>query len=44
LASAGRNPDAIKVWQTIAAKETSPLAPEAKLRIGELSAAPAKGG
>ena len=43
LADAGKNPDAIKVWQTIASHETSPLAPEAKLRIGELKAAPAKG-
>jgi predicted negative regulator of RcsB-dependent stress response len=43
LTAAGKNPDAIKVWQAIAAHETSPLAPEAKLRLGELSAAPAKG-
>jgi len=43
LTAAGKNPDAIKVWQTIASHETSPLAPEAKLRLGELNAAPAKG-
>lgn len=44
LALAGKKPDAIKVWQTIAARENSPLAPEARLRLGELTAAPAKGG
>ena len=44
LMSGGKKADALKVWQAIAARETSPLLNEAKLRIAELSVEPAKGG
>ncbi|HKS07166.1 MAG TPA: tetratricopeptide repeat protein [Gemmatimonadaceae bacterium] len=43
LASAGKPAEALRIWQEIAAREGSPLIAEARLRIGELTAAPAKG-
>ena len=43
LTSAGDKAGALKLWQAIAAKELSPLAGEARLRIGELTAVSAKG-
>jgi predicted negative regulator of RcsB-dependent stress response len=43
LTSAGDKAGAIKLWQAIAANELSPLAGEARLRLGELMAASAKG-
>jgi predicted negative regulator of RcsB-dependent stress response len=43
LMSGGDKVGALKLWQAIAARELSPLAGEAKLRIGELSAVSAKG-
>jgi predicted negative regulator of RcsB-dependent stress response len=43
LTSAGKKPEALKIWQQLAARETSVKANEAKLRIGELTATPAKG-
>ena len=43
LASAGKPAEALRIWQTIAAREASPLIAEARLRIGELTASPAKG-
>lgn len=43
LAAAGKKDAALALWRAIAARETSPLAGEAKLRIAELSAVPAKG-
>ena len=43
LMSAGDKAGALKLWQGIAANELSPLAGEARLRIGELSAVSAKG-
>jgi predicted negative regulator of RcsB-dependent stress response len=43
LAAAGKKDAALEIWRAIAARETSPLAGEARLRIAELSATPAKG-
>lgn len=43
LALAGKKDQALELWRAIAARETSPLAGEARLRIAELSAVPAKG-
>ena len=43
LTAAGKKQEALELWRAIAARETSPLAGEAKLRIAELSATPAKG-
>lgn len=43
LADGGKRTEALKIWQGIAAREDSPLAPLAKVRVGELTAAPAKG-
>jgi predicted negative regulator of RcsB-dependent stress response len=43
LASAGKPAEALRIWQEIAAREGSPLIAEARLRIGELTAAPARG-
>jgi predicted negative regulator of RcsB-dependent stress response len=43
LAASGKKEEALELWRAIAARETSPLAGEAKLRIAELSATPAKG-
>jgi predicted negative regulator of RcsB-dependent stress response len=43
LAAAGKKDAAIELWRAIAARETSPLAGDARLRIAELSVTPAKG-
>jgi len=43
LAAAGKKDEALKIWKAMADDETNPFSAEAKLRIGELSAAPAKG-
>ncbi len=40
--AAGKKAEALRIWQALAARETSPLANEAKLRIGELSAVAAR--
>jgi tetratricopeptide (TPR) repeat protein len=42
LMTAGRRAEALVIWQELAKDPTSPFALEAKLRIGELTAAPAK--
>lgn len=42
LGSAGKKDDARKIWEELAAKVDSPMSGEAKVRLGELSAAPAK--
>ncbi len=42
LMSAGKRAEAMAIWQDLSKDETSPFALEAKLRIGELEAAPAK--
>ncbi len=42
LAEAGKRTEALKIWTELAAKPDSPLASEAKIRVGELSAAAAK--
>lgn len=42
LMTAGRRAEALAIWQELAKDPTSPFALEAKLRIGELTAAPAK--
>jgi predicted negative regulator of RcsB-dependent stress response len=42
-ADAGKKDEAIRLWQEIAAKPNNPLANEARIRLGELSAAPAAG-
>ena len=44
LTSAGKKAAALALWRSIAARETSPYATEAKLRIAELTATPAKAG
>lgn len=38
---AGDRANALKAWQTLAEREGAPLADEARVRVGELSAAPA---
>jgi predicted negative regulator of RcsB-dependent stress response len=38
LASAGNKSEALRIWEAIAAREASPYAPEAKLRVAELKA------
>ena len=43
LNAAGKRDEALKIWQAMAADENNPFSAEAKLRIGELSAVPAKG-
>jgi predicted negative regulator of RcsB-dependent stress response len=43
FSAAGKKDAALDIWRAIAARETSPLASEARLRIAELSATPAKG-
>ena len=40
---AGKKDEALKIWREMAADENSPFGAEAKLRIGELTAVPAKG-
>ena len=42
LTSAGKRAEALAIWEDLAKDETSPFALEAKLRIGELEAQPAK--
>jgi hypothetical protein len=42
LMSAGKRADALAIWEDLAKDEKSPFALEAKLRIGELEATPAK--
>ena len=42
LALAGKKDEALKIWQDLSVKLESPVLAEAKLRVGELSAAPAK--
>jgi predicted negative regulator of RcsB-dependent stress response len=42
LGSAGKKAEALALWEQIAARDASPLLAEARLRIGELSAAPAR--
>lgn len=39
-ATGGQTAKALTIWQALAADEQSPMAPEARLRIGELSAKP----
>lgn len=41
LMSAGKRTEALAIWQALAERDASPLANEARLRVGELSAAPA---
>jgi predicted negative regulator of RcsB-dependent stress response len=43
-ADAGKKDEAIRLWRQIAAKPRSPLANEARIRLGELTATPAGGG
>ncbi|MBV6520972.1 MAG: hypothetical protein MNPFHGCM_01092 [Gemmatimonadaceae bacterium] len=43
LAAAGKRDEALKIWKAMADDETNPFSAEAKLRVGELSAVPAKG-
>lgn len=40
LASAGKKVDAVRIWEAIAARDASPYAPEARMRLAELKAAP----
>jgi len=42
LTSAGKMAEALKIWQTIAEREASPFSGEARLRVGELTAAAAQ--
>lgn len=42
LTSAGKKAEAQKLWEELAAKTDSPLSGEAKVRLGELTAAPIK--
>jgi hypothetical protein len=42
LTSAGKKAEAQKLWEELAAKTDSPLAGEARVRLGELTAAPVK--
>ena len=42
LTAAGKKAEALKVWEELAAKFDSPMAGEARIRIGELTAAPVK--
>ncbi len=42
-ADAGRKDEAIRLWQPIAAKPGHPMANEARIRLGELTATPASG-
>jgi TolA-binding protein len=41
LQVAGKNDDAKKIWEELASRPDSPSTAEAKVRLGELSAAPA---
>ncbi len=43
LNASGKKDEALKIWKAMAADENNPFSAEAKLRIGELSAVPAKG-
>ena len=43
LKAAGKKDEALKIWKDMAADENNPFSAEAKLRIGELTAVPAKG-
>ena len=40
LAAAGKKAEALKIWEELAAKTDSPMSGEAKIRVGELTAAP----
>ena len=40
--AAGKRADAAKIWAELSEKVDSPMANEAKIRLGEVSAAPAK--
>jgi predicted negative regulator of RcsB-dependent stress response len=42
LAAAGKRAEAAKIWTELAAKPDSPMASEAKVRVGELTATSAK--
>jgi predicted negative regulator of RcsB-dependent stress response len=42
LMAAGKRAEALAIWEDLAKEESSPFALEAKLRIGELEATPAK--
>lgn len=42
LTAAGKKAEAQKIWEGLAARVDSPMAGEAKIRLGELSAAPIK--
>jgi hypothetical protein len=42
LTVAGKKDEARKIWEALAAKPDSPMAGEARIRMGELSAVPAK--
>jgi predicted negative regulator of RcsB-dependent stress response len=42
LAAAGKRTEALKVWESLAAKPDSPMAGEARIRMGELGVVPAK--
>jgi predicted negative regulator of RcsB-dependent stress response len=44
LTSAGNKEEAIRIWRSLSERETSPVSAEAKLRLGELIAGPAKRG
>lgn len=42
MAAAGKRADAAKIWAELAEKPDSPMATEAKVRLGEVSALPSK--
>lgn len=42
LTAAGKKAEALKIWEALAAQVDSPMAGEARIRMGELSAAPIK--
>jgi predicted negative regulator of RcsB-dependent stress response len=44
LSVAGKNAEAVQIWQELAAREDSPVSAEARVRLGELQAAAARGG
>ena len=43
LSVAGKNAEAVQIWQELAAREDSPVSAEARVRLGELQASAARG-
>jgi tetratricopeptide (TPR) repeat protein len=43
LSVAGKNAEAVQIWQELAAREASPVSAEARVRLGELRASAARG-